>query len=82
MSPFSVREEDCGEIIERALRVLKKYPKKELSKKMQEFEESMRDSERYGDEWFERWVDTEEEMFKEVEKARKESGYWPWIPKK
>ena len=49
---------------------------------MQEFEESMRDSERYGDEWFERWVDTEEEMFKEVEKARKESGYWPWIPKK
>ena len=81
VSPFSVREEDCGEIIERALRVLKKYPKKELAKKMQEFEERMRESEEYGDEWFERWVDTEEEMFKEVEKARKESGYWPWIPK-
>jgi len=80
VSPFAVREEDCKEIIEDSLVVLEEYPKELLNEKFKQLEDEMGDDGMFGEDWFREWDEAEEKMFQEVEKAREDTGYWPWTP--
>lgn len=74
-SPYWVKEEGAEEIIEEALKALESEPS--IEEKVRKFDEKYSGR---PDSWFEEWDETENKMYEEVEKARKESGYWPWTP--
>lgn len=81
VAPLAVREDECGEIIVKALEVLEEYPKEVLMDKIKALDEALADIEARDGDWFEEWDEAEAKMFQEIEKARVESGYWPWEPK-
>lgn len=82
MSPFAVREEECSEIIEKALEVLEGFPKDVLMEKIMRLDQTLVGIESRDGDWFKEWDEVEAKMFQEIEQARVESGYWPWAPGK
>ncbi len=80
VSPYWVKEEGAEELIEAALKIVDGYPKEEFNAKIKEFDDKYNDKEQYDDNWFNEWDEAERDMYEEVERARKGSGYWPWTP--